>query len=411
MLSHLLNLKWENIFLILIFILFITLHFSNLSIQEFVGDEASPMLLIDRMWDGIASKDIRFLAYPFLFYMDPFRSIFSGTILHFFGPDKIMVRLPSIIFGLLTFCLLTWIFKKEKIIPWLMILSISSYSLSALVINDRSGGGDAQTRFLFLLTGYLLWKGIKKNKIQKLQLSLVTWTIGILTMLDTLVLFPGVIVSFWKKRFLIDEKTRFLMIGVTLLFFLYFLAWLILPYLAYKSGFQEHFVNRGLFYYFSRVNEGILTAPLNSIYGLASYTSILFTLWLMAILLLTFKIKKFLFLQLLTTPAWISVIILSHSSFHIIMYVAFFFYQAVIVTNYLVKQYPLTRIPVAIFLSLIIFMNASNLFTNFFIFSSDRKTFKLSLMKPRCLDNAVIKIYKNHHRIPKEKPCITYVEK
>lgn len=141
--------KWRNACISVIFIIFVLLHLFLLSSQEFIGDEASPMLLVDRMWDAITLPDLRFLAYPFLFYSDPFRSFFSGALLHIFGPDRIILRLPSIIFGISTFWLLVWIFKEEKITNWLMILSIISYSLSTLVINDRSAGGDAQTRFLF----------------------------------------------------------------------------------------------------------------------------------------------------------------------------------------------------------------------------------------------------------------------
>ena len=118
-----------NLLLFLIFVVFLFLHFYGLTKQEFIGDEASPMLLIDRMWDAISLRDIRFLAYPFLFYNEPFRSIFSGTLLHIFGPDRIILRLPSIIFSFFTFGVLIWIFKKEKITIWVIILSIIAYSL------------------------------------------------------------------------------------------------------------------------------------------------------------------------------------------------------------------------------------------------------------------------------------------
>ena len=139
--------KWRNVCLVLIFIVFVFLHFYGLSNQVFIGDEASAMLSIDRMWDAIKLKDLRLLAYPFLFYIEPFRAVFSGTLLHFFGPDPVLLRLPGIIFSFLTFWLLVWIFNREKIDSRLVIISMLSFSLSALLINDRNGGADSQMRF------------------------------------------------------------------------------------------------------------------------------------------------------------------------------------------------------------------------------------------------------------------------
>lgn len=232
--------RWEKICLGTIFLLFIYLHLHALTGQQFIGDEASPMLLIDRMWDTTTLQDIRFLAYPFLFYMDPFRSFFSGTLLHFFGPNPILLRFPSILFGIATFGFLVWIGKKEKIAPWLIMLAMISYTLSALVINDRSGGGDAQTRFLFLLTGYFILKSLREKTLQTLRWSLVSWTAGMLTMLDMVALVPGLAFAFWKKRKMLDKKIIYLFCSILFLFLGYFVTWALLPYLAYTSGFQEH---------------------------------------------------------------------------------------------------------------------------------------------------------------------------
>jgi len=395
--------RLQNTLLILTFTLSIFLHFHALSTQEFIGDEASPMLLIDRMWDSVPLKDVRFLAYPFLFYSEPYRSIFSGTLLHFFGPDRILLRLPSIIFGLLTFCLLIWIFKKEKVTSWLITLSMISYSIPPLIINDRSGGGDAQARFFFLLTSYLIWQGSRQNAIQKLRLCLVTFTIGLLTMLDTFVLLPGIMAVFWKKRFLLNKKIFYLISGIILLIFFYFSIWLILPYLAYKLGFQ-HYMNRGLFYYVSRVGEGVSKAPLVSIQSLINYTSLLFTLWIMGTSLLAFKIKRFSFIYIVGIFAWLAVILLNNSSSHIIIYAAFFFYQATIITDYIIKKYPILRLPFALLLVCIVTANAFNLFTNYFtLFKFSPRL--IASQRIECICESVFRMYKDHNKIPPKRVC------
>lgn len=396
--------KPENILLFLIFLVFLFLHFYGLSEQEFIGDEASPMLLIDRMWDAVNLRDIRFLAYPFLFYMDPFRSIFSGTLLHILGPDRIILRLPSIIFSVFTFGLLILIFTKEKVDSWLIILSLLSYSLSGLIFHNRYETGGAQTRFFFLLTGYILWQGYHKTSIQKARISLVSWFTGMLTMLDTVALLPGIVVIFWNKQFFCDRKTKHIIIILITLLSLYFLAWLILPYLAYKYGLQDHYINRGLFYYFSRVNEGPSTNPFSAIQALAAYTSWLFTLWLIASCVMSFRIKKLSVLQLLSIPAWIVVIILNRSSSHIIVFVGLFFFQTVIVTNYYIRKFPILKLPIIIVLICIIYANAANLFNNY-LFRYKSSTKQIIIMPLNCLDTAVVRMYKDHGSPLPQKAC------
>jgi hypothetical protein len=391
--------KLQNVLLIIIIALSAFLHFYGLSAQEFLGDDAAPMLLIDRMWDSKPLRDPRFLAYPFLFYNEPFRSIFSGTLLHFFGPGRILLRAPSIIFGLLTIYLLVLIFKKWGVFPWLIVLSIAAYSLSPLIINDRSGGGDAQTRFLFLFTGYLLWEGCKHNSIRYLRLTLITWSIGMITMLDTIVLLLVMIAVFWKKRFLINKKTFYLIAGTILFFAIYFSSWLILPYLAYKSGFQNYFDNRGLFYYLSRARGSGSGISFDSIKALIDNTSILFTLWLIGAFLFSFKIKNFLLITLISASSWIAVIFLNHSSSHVVMYAGFFFFQAVLVTYYVIKRFPVTRIPFIIFLICVIVTNSLNLFAAF------------NMQKIDCLPTSVFRMYKDHNKIPPQRPCESFAEK
>ncbi|OGH10596.1 MAG: hypothetical protein A2857_06930 [Candidatus Levybacteria bacterium RIFCSPHIGHO2_01_FULL_36_15] len=399
--------KWRNVCLVLIFIVFVFLHFYGLSNQVFIGDEASAMLSIDRMWDAIKLKDLRLLAYPFLFYIEPFRAVFSGTLLHFFGPDPVLLRLPGIIFSFLTFWLLVWIFNREKIDSRLVIISMLSFSLSALLINDRNGGADSQMRFLFLFTAYFLWQNMKNFNVRNLFYALVVWVAAILTMLDAAVALPGIICVFIKNRVLKNKKIRFLSIAIFFFLSVYFLAWMALPFLTYKFGFQQHYLNRGLFFYFSRVSEGVSKDALTFFWALVEYTSLPFALWLIGTFLLSFRIRKFLYLQLFSIPAWFAVILLNRSSFHVIMYAAFFFFQAVIVTNYVMEKYKLTHLFVLILFVWIVASNASNLFTASFDAPSKRIsiTFNKILLRQGCLEEATVRIYSSHGKTPPSKPC------
>lgn len=119
---------------------------------------------------------------------------------------------------------------------------------------------------------------------------------------------------------------------------------------------------------------------------------------------MSFKIKRFLFISIISMSVWAAVTLLSHSSSHIIIYVAFLFYQAVIVTNYFVKKYPVVQIPFVLLLTCIIITNAFNLFTNYFALSksSPRLIFAEKII---CLDNSTLRIYKDHNKIPSKPPC------
>src|SRR3989344_611959 len=143
--------------LFLIFIVFAFFHFYRLSTQEFVGDEASPILLVDRAWDILTTKDIKLLAFPFLWYHDPFRAAVAGTLIHLTGMNQVLLRLPGIGFSWGIYWLLVWIFTKEKIPPVLTILSLLAYSAAATMMDYRLASGDSQGGFLILWTGYLIY--------------------------------------------------------------------------------------------------------------------------------------------------------------------------------------------------------------------------------------------------------------
>jgi hypothetical protein len=388
----------------IIFAVFVFLHFYNLSLQEFVGDEAGPMYLIDRMWDFIRLKDIRFLAFPYLFYYEPYRAIFSGTILHFFGSDRILLRLPSILFGFATFWFFVWAFLKEKVSKTIIVLSLLSYSVSGIIINDRSGGGDAQTRFFILVAAYFLWKAAKDLNRRKLRLGIAAFSSGLLTMLDTTVILPGLIYSLVINNFFRYRKTLILSIGMVIFFGIYFFAWLILPYLAYKANIQNYLDNRGLFYYFSNLKEGLTRDPGVPIYYMVRYSSVIMFAWFVVSFAISFFLKKNRTLLVFTLPAWIFGMVLSHSGMHIIMYFALFFFQSVLIADYFVKKYPRTKIIFFVLFIFVIIFNAANLYNSYYALLNIGKN-SITVKKP-CLDEAVIRIYKNHETVPLNKNCI-----
>jgi len=389
-----------------IFVLFLFLLFYHLSIQEFIGDEASPMLNIDRMWDAFSLHDMRFLGFPYLFYYSPYLSIFSGTLLHLFGPNRILLRMPNILFAIATYFLLIYIFIKEKINPWIIVLSLLSYTCSGIIINDRGGAGDAQTRFFILTTGYFTWQSLKHGIQKHMQIALLTWTFGVLTMLDTVVLLPGIAYALWKRKFFQHKKIVYLIICLIIFVACYFALWMLLPYLAFKSGYQHYLSNRGLFYYFSRVNGGSGYDVLSSLIWFTHYTSAYFTIWCLGAVISAFFIKKLRLLQIVTIPAWIFVLLLKNSSFHIVMYTALFLLEAVIVTNYVMEKFPKTKYLIIVILCVITFANGYHLFTQYsdvYQFIPHAKVVKKQ--SKNCLDASVIQIYKRHHTPPLNLSC------
>ena len=364
------------------------------------------MLDIDRMWDAVSLHDVRFLAYPFLFYIDPYRSIFSGTLLHFFGPNRILLRLPSILFSIGTYWFLVYVFIKEKINPWIIALSLLAFTVSGITINDRSGGGDAQTRFFILVAGYYLWQAFRYTVLRNVQFALLAWTFGLLTMLDAVVLFPALVYAFWKRQGVKHKKTLILAGGIAFLLTCYFTLWIVLPYIAFKDGYQHYLSNRGLFYYFSVAKSGSTRDSFSSINWFIHYTSIFFVLWTGGTAIATFWIKKLRILQLITIPAWIAILLLRDASFHVIMYAGLFLLQAMLVTNYFLEKFPKTKYIIIFFLSAVAIANAYNLFTQYsdvYQFNPHRKT--MPHKTAHCLDESVIRIYQIHHSYPLNKSC------
>ena len=388
--------KLFKISLLVILLYFIFMHFYRLPQQEFLGDEASPMYSIDRMWSGVIHGDIRFLAFPYLFYLDPYRSIFSGTLLHFFGPDRVLLRIPGILFGVATVLFMAWAALKEKIPKTLIVLSLLAYSVSGMSVNDRSGGGDALARFLILCSFYFLWKGK--------SLGFFSWAAGMLTMLDTTVLLPGVIYTIIKHKFLKEKKKLLIVGGITLFLAVYFFIWILFPYLAFKYGFQHYLSNRGLFYYFSRVSESKPYYFTGFTY-LFTYMSAPAAIWLLVTYGATFFVKKLRPIQIYTSFAWIIIFALSRPSSHILMYAALFFFQAVLVTGYFIQKYPKFKLLTLFFILVLSYFNLTTFNKKYSVFFNLQYQNKSEKKGTICLSESVIRIYKEHNKKPLDPYC------
>jgi hypothetical protein len=396
------RLRKRHLLLLAILGVYLALHVVGLSRQEFNGDEASPILLIDRMWDAFRLHDLRFLAYPFLFYSDPYRSFFSGTLLHILGPNRIVLRLPNILFDFITVIVLWLIMEKQRFPVWLNALILLCYTVSGISIIDRGAGGDGFMRLNFFLAAYFLWQAMEQKKLVLFRRSIVTWSLALLTMLDAIVLVPALILSFIRLHAAKHRATLLLTIGVVLFFAVYFSLWLYLPYRAYMSGFQQHYINRGLFYYFTRVNGGVTYNPLESPLALIHYSSLLMLGWFAFAALYQFRVKQFPFLRLMNLSIWIFVTLLRNPSFHIMMFFPVLTLHAAIYTQAFLKRWPRTALGIALFFIAVVIANAGQLFSAygqaFFPTAPQRGT-------NDCLAESVKRIYASHHASPLPDAC------
>ncbi|HSW90170.1 MAG TPA: hypothetical protein VLH19_04845 [Patescibacteria group bacterium] len=307
-----------------LFALFVFLHVYQLNSQGFVGDEASPTLLFARFWDALRLRDLRYLAYPFLFYHDPFRAVFSGTLLQLFGASLIILRLPNVIFECFSFWLLYFTLRRQAVPNLLQLTLLGIFAVSSTLMVGRLAGGDGQAKFLFLLTGILLLQ--KPSKV-----TVVCILMSMFTMLDAFVFLPFFLVKCRRDRKII------LSVGVILT--IYFMLWTVLPYLAYVRHFQDYYLNRGFFYYFSRASEGASSDPLKSLRALSHYTSAPFTLTALLSCIFSFFIKPLRKLSFITGTCWLAVLLLSRSSFHVVMYSNLFFLQISYVITYVWQKH------------------------------------------------------------------------
>lgn len=325
-----------------LFLVFFTFHFVGLSTQAFLGDEASPLLLTDRMWDAYSLHDIRFLAYPFLFYHDPFRAIVSGTLLHFFGVSPILLRLPGIAFDCAGFWILILIFKREHVPKLIALGAMGVYSFLGTIFVARLAGGDGQVKFFILLSGYFMYMLATKRNYSYFPKALWTFALGTLTMLDTVAFLPAFIFFALKTKSVFKYKRQIVLF--TLVFAAYFILWIVLPLLAYKLGIQHYLSNRGLFYYFGRASNGVSIDPTKSLRALFYYAGPLFTLWCLGSYSISWFLPKLRQFSFLTTFAWASLFLLKGPSFHAIMFTSLFFVQAVFCTAYVHTHFAKVKI-------------------------------------------------------------------
>lgn len=321
-----------------------------------MGDEASPMILIERMWDGIRDRDVRFLAYPFLFYQDPFRAPLSGTLLHFFGPDRILLRLPNIIFDVATLLLLIFLMIKNNFAKPLQIFLLASYITGSHLFIARLAGGDAQFRFFFLWSGSLLYQTHQKPTARTYLAALISGAVALLTMLNALALVPFGLFVLIRTKLYHHRTVLFSTILLSLFFIFYFAVWILLPFYAYKSGFQDRYTDRGLWYYFTRVSES-QTDYLKSYRALESYSSLPFALLLILTIPAAFLTRDERTMLILTLPAWISVFALSRPSLHIVMFIPLFFWHTSVVLSKIWKRDQIVRICIMCVLILCVFTN------------------------------------------------------
>ncbi len=398
------NARKRHLILAAIILMYLILRFVGLSRQEFNGDEASPLLLIDRMWDAFRLSDMRFLAYPFLFYSDPYRAILSGTLLHFFGPDRVLLRLPNILFGLVATVSLWFIFEKHKVPIWLNTLALLAFTICGIAINDRSAGGDGFMRLNFMLAAYAMWQAYETKNRKIFQHAMLHWSLALLTMLDAIVLIPTIVVTLVHLKVWKHKSALISIIGVIIFFALYFSAWLILPYQAYVSGFQQHYINRGLFYYFTRVDNGISHSLLESPLALVHYSSFGMLAWFLFTAIYQFRVAKYRLLRVIHLSCWFFVILLRYSSFHIIMFMPVLVLHATIFTAEFVRAWPKMTKLVALSLSVVIIANVVQLFSTY------RSAFfpktALAPLNTNCLSESVVRIYLNHDMVPQVDACL-----
>jgi hypothetical protein len=234
-------------------------------------------------------------------------------------------------------------------------------------MNGRLAGGDAQTRFLITATGILLYECISTKSSKYCTLAVGLWTCGVLTMLNTIVLFPGLFVATLRSRAYRQRSFRITAFCLAICMVLYFFLWAYIPIEAYKHGYQNVYGNRGLWYYFSRVQEGTSHDPLKSLRALEAYTSPSFAIGICIALLLIPLTKRPTSLALLLYPAMISVFLLNRSSFHVLMYSGLFLYGTLLILQDLYERWNVPKILLNTIFLVVVIQNIAVLFNDFLL--------------------------------------------
>lgn len=402
---HLLNIyrlnRWLVAWLVVVFIFFTGFHFWRLSEQEFIGDEAAIMLNIDVALDSIDTGNLSYLAYPFLWHHEPLRAVIEGTLLHFFGVNPVLLRLPNILFDLAVFWVLVYIFMREKVSGWLVASSMFAYAMSAFLMIGRMTLTDGWTRLFLLVIGYLCYDSVKSKDLRKLIVAMVVYTVSLMRVLDTAIMIVPIFWSAWKIKAWWNRN--FLQIGLVMgvVLALYFGLWAVLPYSAYRMGLIENYKTNGLFYYLNRASDGSARDFGYNFQILSHYSSEFFALWMLGSFLIAIVVKKLRVLLFVSLAPLVAIYLLFQPSIHITSYIGIFFWQAVMVAGYITKKYKIFGPAVIATILMIGLFNLQQLKKNFWdgrIKSESRFVWgHADVPRPGYdLDEAVKRIYLRH---------------
>jgi len=211
---------------------------------------------------------------------------------------------------------------------------------------------------------------------------------------------PGLVWLIWQQKAWQNRQFRKNLLGVGLILGVYCGLWLVLPYLAYRFGWQEHFINRGLFYFLGRAGEGVAADPVKSLRALAHYSSLGFMLWTLAAFCLSWFVKQLKSLQPILLPSWLAMIGLSRPSLHILLIYGLIFFQGVMAANWLWGKWPKWRSLIVLGMLFIIAANSWQLYAKFLVGKVDaRQEFLVGHLDAAeaagYLDEAVVRMYQH----------------
>ena len=357
--------KWLGVWLIGIFLVFTSLHFWRLADQEFTGDEASPMLNIDVALDSLSTGNINYLAYPFLWFHEPLRAVMEGALLHFLGVRPVLLRLPNVVFDLLTFWALVIIFVRERVDKRLIAGSMAAYSVGAFLMIGRLALTDGWTRLMLVVIGYWCYEAWEEGSVKKLMWAIIIYAVSMLRVLDTGVMIVPIVLVVWKIKAWRDKKFVRVTTVAGGVLAVYFGLWFLLPYSAYKKGLLESYNTNGLFYYLGRAGDGSARDLSFNFQILTHYSSVGFALWLLSSFVVCAVVAKLRKILLVSLPALLAVYLLFSPSIHVTSYIGIFFWQAVMVADYVMKKFAWSRTAVLVAVVLIVVLNLQQMYLSF----------------------------------------------
>ncbi|HEV2339150.1 MAG TPA: glycosyltransferase family 39 protein [Patescibacteria group bacterium] len=141
-----------------------------------------------------------------------------------FGLTQFAVRFPSAFFGSLTilavFSFVWELFKKEKHALLLAFFSMLFFAISPWSIQFSRGAFEANVSLFFVTTGgWLLVKGVNRNKKMILLLGIVSFLLSIYTYQTEKIFVPLLLLGFliWQRKYALQHKH---FIALVIVFFL-----------------------------------------------------------------------------------------------------------------------------------------------------------------------------------------------